>query len=92
MFCWSWTAEMTDMTCSIDVMPCCFSSSDRMIVTGTAVSASMRLMAEPVISMRWESCAKAMLGARAPAASAASTAMWTWVFFMVVLSSRGSGC
>ena len=42
-----------DITCSIVVTPCFFRSSMRMTVTGTAVSASMRLIAEPVISTRW---------------------------------------
>jgi hypothetical protein len=38
--------------CSTVVTPCRFNSSTVMTVTGTAVSASMRRIAEPVISTR----------------------------------------
>ena len=45
------------ITCSTLPTPCCLRSSMRYTVTGTAVSASMRLIAEPVTSTRCGSVA-----------------------------------
>ena len=55
--CWlepvlSWTALREFMICSTVVTPCARRSSIFKMVTGTAVSASTRLIAEPVISIR----------------------------------------
>ena len=47
-----WLADRRETICSTVVMPSFFRSSTLMTVTGTAVSASIRLIAEPVISTR----------------------------------------
>ena len=48
------------INCSTFVAPDLAMSCRVMTWTGTAVSASMRLIDEPVISMRWLSCAQAL--------------------------------
>ena len=47
-----WLAAMRPITCSAVVTPARMSSSARMMVTGSELSASMRLIEEPVISTR----------------------------------------
>ena len=60
-----WLEAMRAMACSTVVTPCLLNDSTLITVTGNAVSALIRLMAEPVISMRCVSCAMAGEAARA---------------------------
>jgi hypothetical protein len=62
-----------------DVAPLRSISSRRMICTGSAPSASTRLMAEPVTSTRW-GVSWAWEGAANAPPSASTTAMLTFVF------------
>jgi hypothetical protein len=52
-------AEMVAISSAAVVTPALSMSPRVMTCTGSAASASMRLMAEPVISTRWEVCASA---------------------------------
>ena len=69
-----WLPVMRWMISAVVVTPCWRSSSVRRMVTGTAVSASARRIAEPVTSTRsnW------VVGAATAAAEVSSSALTAW--------------